>query len=575
MLSFFKILPVAVLTALCPVMHGQEINSLYLSDSVVPVYSRIDATLGLSIAYANPYDPKDIAVDALITSGSADPIVLPCFFDHGTPDNSVWKARYTPRQEGRYSIAMIVTSKGQKFRSPVLFFRVFPSAAKGFVTNRGQSNYNFLFDSGEKFRGTGANFGWEARSWEDKKYSYDYYLKVMNENKCNTIRTWMCPWNMPLEWNKVDSGYASDAATYNASAIAKADHLFNLAETYGLYVILVLDYHGALKTEADYWGGNNYWLKNPYNIINGGSCVSPADFFTNPAAMEHYKNRLRYIIARWGYSTHLLAYEFWNEIDNAMADEKIPMKAITAWHASMAETLKKIDPFDHLVTTSESHRDIPGLFEIPGIDFSQTHLYGNTNQFQSTISNKTATYGKPYMAGEFAFDWKTPSEEQNSIFEQEFHDGLWRGMFSPTPVLPLTWWWEYANDHHFNYHLKAASLFNECITTDRIHAIQSMAVKVDTSIEAYGLKVGSDGFVWVKSNRHASLSGKLVTLPGLNTGKSYVVRLFNTRAGTFSDGTLIKPAKDKNPISLVIPSTEASEDIAIQVRAMSNSGKKK
>jgi hypothetical protein len=31
-------------------------------------------------------------------------------------------------------------------------------------------------------------------------------------------------------------------------------------------LLLCLDYHGMFESEPDYWGGNNFWPENPYNV---------------------------------------------------------------------------------------------------------------------------------------------------------------------------------------------------------------------------------------------------------------------------------------------------------------------
>lgn len=38
------------------------------------------------------------------------------------------------------------------------------------------------------------------------------------------------------------------------------------------------------------------------------------DFFTNAEAIADYKNRLRYLVARYAYSTSVFAWEFFNEV---------------------------------------------------------------------------------------------------------------------------------------------------------------------------------------------------------------------------------------------------------------------
>jgi len=77
-------------------------------------------------------------------------------------------------------------------------------------------------------------------------------------------------------------------------------------------------------------GSNNFWKTNPYNELNGGPCAKPNDFFTNAKARAIYQKRLRYFVARYGYSPHLLAWQFFNEIDNVFG----PLNGndVVAWH---------------------------------------------------------------------------------------------------------------------------------------------------------------------------------------------------------------------------------------------------
>src|SRR6185503_2958117 len=103
-------------------------------------------------------------------------------------------------------------------------------------------------------------------------------------------------------------------------------------------------------TEPDAGGGTKYWPQNPYNVTNGGPCNVANDFFTNPTAQWLYQKRLRYLIARYGYSQNLLAWELINEIDNNYSF--LNSTDVAAWHGVMGGWLHTNDVFGHLVTTS-------------------------------------------------------------------------------------------------------------------------------------------------------------------------------------------------------------------------------
>ena len=113
-------------------------------------------------------------------------------------------------------------------------------------------------------------------------------------------------------------------------------------------------------------------------------------------------------MARWGYSPAIGMWEFFNEIDNIQfRDQRNPIPAadIVAWHAEMAFYLKSIDPFGHLVTTSISHRDLAGLNDVKDMDINQKHIYRATSSMPETIVRYEQAHGKPYVIGEFSFEW--------------------------------------------------------------------------------------------------------------------------------------------------------------------------
>lgn len=75
----------------------------------------------------------------------------------------------------------------------------------------------------------------------------------------------------------------------NASAVERLDHVLNLVESLDIKIMLCM---GQGNVKAD------------------------EDFFTSEDAKARYRNYLRYIVARWGYSPAIAAWEFFNEVDN-------------------------------------------------------------------------------------------------------------------------------------------------------------------------------------------------------------------------------------------------------------------
>src|SRR5690606_20912409 len=146
---------------------------------------------------------------------------------------------------------------------------------------------------------------------------------------------------------------------------------------------------------------NPEWEHNPYNARNGGPLASPEEFFTDERAKRLTQQRYRYIVARYGYRTNLLAWELFNEVD---LTDGYDADAVSAWHREMAAYIKAIDPFGHPVTTSFSNPLLdPKVWSLPEIDFTNTHFYNATDMAASVTDHdarKFAAYGKATFTAE-------------------------------------------------------------------------------------------------------------------------------------------------------------------------------
>lgn len=333
---------------------------------------------------------------------------------------------------------------------------------------------------------------------------------------------------------------------YYEKTAKRLDEILRLAEEKGVYIMLAHDYHGLFKDYIDRWASNAEWRTCPYNAANGGPCETPTDFFTNAEAKKIYKKRLRYMVARWGFSTYLACWEFWNEIDNVMEWQGVPAEAITTWHREMADYLKEIDPYEHLVTTSVVYREVPGLWDIENLDFTQHHNYGPTNDMKTSILNYVNRFQKPDVVGEYALGWKGPGKDQPAeLYEGKMHNGLWRGMFSPTPVLPLTWWWEWHLQKQHYHHFRAAADFVALMITKNEDVLGEITVSGGAAkVECLGLKSGDDRFVWLR-NPGAEVQNELsLTVEGTGTSQ-FIAKYYDTWTGKFSEELEIESVDDQ------------------------------
>ena len=510
-----------------------------LGTSSVPVspqqFTKVEFTIPVTTPFTNAYDANEISLDMVATSPSGLTIVQPCFYNSGTSPNSSWMARFTPKETGNYTYFFRLTKAGTVVaNSSTSNFTATATTKDGFLHTVAGNDWILKFDDGKPFKGIGEDYAWQPRNYEDQKYVYSYMLPRLAADGANFFRTWMCPWNLPLEWkNPINTNFYSSSTQYfNPSAIAGMDSLVNLSEANGMYMMLTLNTFGDL---IDQWSINNY------NSANGGPCATPNDFFASTAAKTMFKNRLRYIIARWGYSSSIAALELFNEIDNAVygTTPNLTQSDVTQWHNEMSQYIKSIDPYGHMVTTSISYRDITGLNSaVPGMDFNQQHIYSDPaigdiiTNIPSTIRTYDASTAKPYSIGEYGYDWRGPDATLGLQNDSNYRRGLWYGIFSPTPIAPMSWWWEMFDDRGTPAYLHNIQDISNKMIAAGGGVMSDLTVSGSNLPEKYGAHCGSSYFVYARCAPTGTINTNLTIAV---SGNYYDVSIYNTTTGTYTD----------------------------------------
>lgn len=500
-------------------IYGQIIKSS-IHTTQPEQYSKVEVDIELMQKFNNPYMQEEVALDMLIVTPSGKEQVLPCYFVSEKERNiSCWKARYAPQESGLYQYKIQLIKKGKKkTTSKTSSFEVVKSKNPGFL--HAKSDWILEFDNGRPFRGIGENICWESRDEDDSKffkrlhekaelYNYDYLLTEFAKNGGNFFRTWMCSWNLPIDYKGPfnNARYTQSDEYYNPSALTRMDYLVELSESLDLYIMLTLGQGGYLTSDR-------------------GVVDNAEDFFVSKKARAWYKNRLRYIVARWGYSTSIAMWEFFNEVDNVQFQNKnnpINGKVIADWHDDMSAYMKQIDPYRHIVTTSISHRDIEGLNSIKNIDINQKHIYNNTSSIPAEIERYVQEFGKPYIIGEFSreWDWSKNFDDFSHEMDVDFKRGVWYGLFSPTPVTPMSWWWEYFDVRGLTpYYRKIREVSDRMLAAGR-GSFEPLTVKAGTS-HAFGVKCGEEIFVYLFNPEQSTLITD-VTIPA-SGGRNYKVQ---------------------------------------------------
>ncbi|MCL4180623.1 MAG: DUF5060 domain-containing protein [Verrucomicrobia bacterium] len=333
-------------------------------------------------AAANPFDPEAIRVDAVLRAPSGGQQAVPGFYYREFSRSLVggdeqlsaakppeWRLRFRPVEEGPHAVTATIFTNGQPAGPTVsLDFAVAANPklpARRGVVRIAANQRHFETGDGQALPLIGHCVCWHHRRGT---FDFDDWFGAMAAAGENYARLWMSPWALGIE-AEPDTG-----VNYRLDRAWQLDHVFGLAEQHGTYLMLCFDYHGMFETTPDYWGGNDNWKLNPYNAANGGPCANQNEFFTKPEARAMYQKRLRYLIARYGHSPNLLAWQFFNELDNVYSH--LQPADVAAWHAVMGDWLKSNDPWRHLVTTSlTGGSDRPEIWQLPQMEFAMEDIH--------------------------------------------------------------------------------------------------------------------------------------------------------------------------------------------------------
>ncbi len=289
----------------------------------------------------------------------------------------------------------------------------------------------FLGSNGAPFVPVGANVAWAEG--EPVGFYRNAFTRFGQEG-LNWMRIWMAHWGrLNLDWKSATRGPSPAPGTLDLDVAQSWDELLASAEQNHVYVQLVLQHHGQYSTRT-----NPNWPENPWNAANpGGFLKSPEDFFTSVEARRLTKAKYRYIVARWGWSPAIFAWELFNEVHwvDAMATAEGEAK-VGAWHTEMAAWLRSVDGYHHLVTTSTENLQSPCY---AAMDFYQPHLYpADLILAARQVALPHGVADRPVFYGEEGDDHLAVSEEVKKS-GAAIVPAAWAGLFGVARLPAQPW----------------------------------------------------------------------------------------------------------------------------------------
>jgi hypothetical protein len=449
-----------------------------LDQKAFPACGLVEFTLDLAATYQNPFDPEQVEVWADLISPDGKILRVNGFLDQphtrrleggseritavGDP---VWRVRFASGQPGRWQYRVSARDRSGTVHEPTAAFEIMTSSHPGYLRRSATNPRGLVFDNGQPYFAVGENVCWGGKRGS---FDYDDWLPALAKAGGNWMRIWMCSWNCALEWAKESrgdwrNGTYHGVGIYSLDNAWKLDQILDTAASNGISVMLCLGTYGEFN-DGGYFG-EGQWKANPYNVTNGGPCAKPAEFWTNEQARKLYRQRLRYVAARYGWRANIHSWEFWNEA-----------KPPAPWVAEMAQYLKGTGPwagkpadsFGHLVTTTYG---TPEIWAIPEVDITQSHHYGvgEIPDHAPVIHDDALAhqrYGKPHLMGEFGIDWRSPDNKYDPSGKGiNLHNGLWASMMSGNSGGGMLWWWDsYVHPKNLYFHFKPFRKFADQVS---------------------------------------------------------------------------------------------------------------
>ena len=503
--------------------------------NAIDVYGEFVSPSGKSMVVdAFWYRDYVISLDTFINTGNAvegEPNGLEITKLTGDPE---YRIRFRPDEAGEWSYKIYVAVADGVYEELNGKITVADSDKeyKGQIQVDKTNNRVFQYEDGSTFMPIGENIGWWTNN---SRKIYDYYVWFLNShnNNMNIARIWMATWGFCLHWGK--SIYdLSDRLAF----AGRLDRTIEYAEQFDIYVMLTLINHGQFSSQT-----NAEWASNPYNVKNGGILDKPEKFFTDFQAKTVYKNELKYILARYGYSDKIMCWELFNEVDWT-DNAEIYAVNIKNWHKEMATFIRQNDPYNHMISTS--YKTEQGLaFSLDEIDYVCPHNYGYANKnicealpsVQDRLYNQ---YKKPVLYAEIGIDWE--NGQNNYRLDPKgisLKQASWAGMMGGGAGGAMNWWWDsYVHPYNLYHQFAGAGAYAKLLNLSGADYTQLRTLNGVTKSDSVGL-IGYRfdnriyGYVydkaWKYNNATGELNGINVSIPF--TDGNYKLTIYNTDTG--------------------------------------------
>ncbi len=402
------------------IQPGPMVNTVTFENDHVAAYDMVEFVVELDAEYENPYDQREIALDAVFTSPSGVVLELPGFWD----GEENWKLRFTPNEAGGWTYDVTVTDSRGSGPSLRGSLEVADSDHRGFlrIGDQVDPSYSpryFAYEDGTAWYGRGhadldMSLGGAAPGGNGlRKFSE---MTAIGEN----YEMWWPMWGNNFMQETYDD--------YAPAQMNIIDFVVREAETNGIALVYTIWGHQFLRTPAHDWPDER-WNFNGFSEL-----TDIAGFFTDPEAWAWQENYYRYVIARWSYSPAIVMWQTITEINGTEAYAQTD-----PWHEKVNAYFQDRDPYRHPTTATMSGAvDWPQGHAV--MDVPQVHLYHIFGDNPIADGAHFAEWTRRMWDREVKPNWI--GEYGNSIqaFYPEFmHNANWTSLAAGSAMTPIEW----------------------------------------------------------------------------------------------------------------------------------------
>ncbi len=581
------------------------IEDVRASARTVPCYETFELTFRLPDRYPDPFDAAAVQVSARVTLPDGKDVTVDGFYaqdyyrelrptgerivPQGAP---VWRVRFAPWLAGSHVYRLHVRDRwGEAHWGPAAFVAG-PARQPGFVRVSARDPRCFEFSGGAPYFPLGHNirspfdarldklYPWKQR-WPEGSSVYERYLRAMQQRGENFGEVWLAGWSLGLEWVSRQPG-SHGVGQYNLRHAWELDRVLDWADACGVYLSLVLHHHGKFSL---YW--DSEWDDNPFSVKNGGYLQKPEEFFTDPRAQADFLKLMRYLVARWGSSSRVFAWQLWSELDLVGSEQGFGMTfyrtpVATAWHKQMGAAIKALDPYDHLIAShvcNDYSRQSPAIMALPEMDYCGVDAYYHDSSPLRVLGlmRETAAYNNPYRKPVLITEFGgSPEGASIRKLDEDLHVGLWGSCGVPLGGTPMFWWWELIEEAGFQGKFAAFSRFmagedrrgTNAVPADVAVLLKDQAapnlgaVCLRSPTAATGWIYNGNGFGWIDPAGEPRNKDLVLQVGGLDD-RPFRVEFWNTVSG---DITARAEATAKEH-TLSVPLPPFARDIAFKIRS--------